>query len=142
MLTLKIESKEVNTLNLECLLPKKRNAKVDENRLEWVSKDGMTFLAPMQDKEFKINNVRRWEQAFRVYAAIYCNANPTRAGEIWQYIHVINNAASTYQWDNVSYYDATFRQLMAEKPGRRWSKTFVQLWQLALKDPTSKESVS
>ena len=74
------------------------------------------------------------KQAFRVYAAIYCAANPTRSGEIWQYIYTINTAASTYQWDNVQYYDTVFRQMMSEKPGRSWAKTYVQLWQLALKD--------
>ena len=101
---------------------------------EWVSEDGMTYLAPAQDKDNQINEIRRWEQAFRVYAAIYCAANPTRSGEIWQYIYTINTAASMYQWDNVQYYDTVFRQMMSEKPGRSWAKTYVQLWQLALKD--------
>ena len=98
----------------------------------------MMFLAPVHDREQKINNIRHWEQAFRIYAAIYCNANPTRAGEIWQYIYIINSAAATYQWDNIAYYNVTFRQLMSEKPGRSWGKTFVQLWQLALREPIVK----
>ena len=92
----------------------------------------MTFLAPAQDRDQKITNIRRWEQAFRVYAAIYCGANPSRAAEIWQYIYVINSAASSYQWDNVSYYDITFRQLMAERLGRSWSKTYAQLSAVAI----------
>ena len=126
-------------VDLEKLIPKKKNSTLgDENRLEWVSKDGMTFLAPANDREQKINSIRKWEQAFRIYAAIYCKANPTRTWEIWQYIHMINSAATTYQWDNVAYYDVTFRQLMAEKPGRSWAKTYVQLWQLALREPLNK----
>ena len=103
----------------------------EENRLEWVTKDGMTFLAP-QEKESKITGIRKWDQAFRTYAAIYCNANPGRAGELWQYIYTINSAASSYQWDNVAYYDYTFRQMMSERPHSNWGKTYAQLWQLAL----------
>ena len=130
-------------IDLEKLLPRRklRNGN-EENRLEWVSRDGMTYLAPAHDRECQINSIRRWEQAFRIYAAIYCNANPTRSGEIWQYIHTINSAASSYQWDNVQYYDTVFRQMMGEKPGRNWSKTYVQLWQLALRDPLPKISNS
>ena len=101
-------------VELDKLLPKNRNGKGgDEGRLEWVSKDGMTFLSPAQDKELKVNSVRRWDQAFQVYVAIYCNANPSRATEILQYMYVINQAASAYQWSNVSFYDTTFRHLMA-----------------------------
>ena len=126
-------------VDLDKLLPKKRGGNNDEGRLEWISKDGMTFLAPAQDsKDTKINGIRRWEQAFRVYAAIYCSANPARTTEIWQYIYTITSAASSYQWDNVAYYDYTFRQMMGELPFRSWSKTYAQLWQLALRDPLPK----
>ena len=48
---------------------------------------------------------------FRVYATIYCNANPTRTGEIWQYIYMINSAASSFQWDKVAHYDYTFQTI-------------------------------
>ena len=64
-------------------------------RMELVSKGGETFIMPV-DKENRISNVRRWEQAFRIYAAIYSQANLTRAAEIWQYVFVINSAASAY----------------------------------------------
>ena len=113
------------------MLPKKRG---DENQLEWITKDGMTFLAPIQDCKVKVNNIRKLEQAFRVYAAIYCNANPNRAGEIWQYIYTINSAATSYQWENVAHYDVVFRQMMSDRPGSSWAKLYTQLWQLALKD--------
>ena len=46
----------------------------------------------------------------------------------------------SYQWDNVAYYDYTFRQLMAEHPQRSWAKTYAQLWQLVLRDPIQKSS--
>ena len=98
----------------------------------------MTFLAPAQDKDSRINGIRKWDQAFRVYAAIYCEANPERSSEIWQYVYVINSAANSFAWDNVSYYDTTFRQMMGDRPKRKWSKTYVQLWQLAMRDPVQK----
>ena len=40
-----------------------------------------------------------------MYAAIYSEANPHRAAEIWQYMHVINTAAAAFIWDNVPSYD-------------------------------------
>ena len=76
-------------VELEKLLPKDRNSysrgSTDENRLEWVQRDGGTFLVSA-GRDQKITGIRRWEQAFRVYATIYCAANPQRAKEIWQYI--------------------------------------------------------
>ena len=127
-------------IDLEKLLPKQRPHKSGGERLERVSKDGMTYLAPAQDRENHISNIRKWDQAFRVYAAIYCDANPGRAGEIWQYIYVIHSAASTFQWDNVAYYDFTFRQMMHNRPNRKWNKTYIQLWQLAMQDPIVKST--
>ena len=48
---------------------------------------------------------------------------------------MLSSAATSYQWENVAYYDTAFCQMMAERPGRSWAKTHVQLWQLALRDP-------
>ena len=105
----------------------------DESKVELVSKDGHTYFRPV--KESQINGLRKWEQAFRVYATVYSQANPERVVEVWQYMHVINVAASAYQWSNVTYYDNTFRQLMAFKPNRSWAETYNQGWNLALKEP-------
>ena len=107
----------------------------DEGVLELVTRDGHTFFAPARDRDNKISNIKRWDQAFRVYAAIYSEANPGRSAEIWQYIDVIHKAANSYAWDNVLYYDFTFRQLMAQKPWRSWAKTYTQAWNLALNQP-------
>ena len=69
-------------VELEKLLPKDKLGKTnEENRLEWVQHDGNTFLVPAQ-KDSKIGSFRRWEQAFRAYATIYCGANPHRSKEI------------------------------------------------------------
>ena len=51
-------------IELEKLLPKdKLNNKNEENKLEWVQRDGGTFLVPVQ-RDGKINSFKRWEQAF------------------------------------------------------------------------------
>ena len=129
-------------IDLEKLMPRGGvNTYCDDGKIELVNRDGATFFAPVQNKETKITNICKWEQAFRVYAAIYTHANPERAFEIWQYVYVINTAALSYSWDNVAFYDTTFRQLMAFKPWRSWAKTYVQGWNLAMKDPLSKSGV-
>ena len=103
-------------IDLERLLPKERfgyRSSAEGNKLELVSKDGVAYFTPVNDRS-KISGIRTWEQAFRVYAAIYSKAQPSRASEIWQYIYAINLAAASYAWDNVAFYDFTFRQLMSE----------------------------
>ena len=70
----KIEKGEF--VELEKLLPKdKLGGRSEDNRLEWVQRDGGTFLVPAQ-KDNKIGSFRRWEQALWAYAMIYCGANP------------------------------------------------------------------
>ena len=134
-------------VDLEKLLPKTTYtgalANTDgTNHLEWVQKDGHTFLAPANDRQGRINGFRRWEQAFRMYATIYCGANPARAREIWQYISVINTASSAYVWENVYSYDITFRHLMAFNPQRSWSTTYNQMWNLSMREPLNKTKTS
>ena len=132
----KIEKGEF--VELEKLLPKDQLGRMaDEGRLEWVQCDGSTYLVPAQ-KDNKIGSFRRWEQAFRAYATIYCGAHPHRSKEIWQYITVINTAASSYQWENVYNYDITFRHLMAFNPQRSWVVTYNQMWNLSMRDPLPK----
>ena len=120
------------------MLPKLRGTYLPngtgDNKLDLVFRDGHSFFVPAAT-ESKINGVRKWEQAFRVYAAIYSKANPGRAAEIWQYVHIINVAASAYTWDNVANYDYTFRQLMAANPSRSWAKIYNQMWNIAMRSP-------
>ena len=131
-------------VDLERLLPKYRGSiagPIDsDQKLNLVMKDGHAFFVPAGNFGNKINGIRKWEQAFRIYAAIYSQANPNRAAEIWQYVHVINVAAASFVWDNVSYYDVTFRQLMSQNPKRSWSKIYAQMWSLAMREPLAKNS--
>ena len=128
----KIEKGEF--VELEKLLPKEKFGKNDEGRLEWVHRDGGTFLVPAQEDN-KIGSFRCLEQAFRAYATIYCGANPQRSKEIWQYITVINTTAASYTWDNVYNYDITFRHLMTFNPQCSWAVTYNQMWNLSMRDP-------
>ena len=102
-------------------------------------RDGATYLGPPV-RERHITRVRRWEKAFRIYATIYCKANPIRTGEIWQYIEDINTAASAYVWDNIVHYDYVFRQLMAFNPKRSWAVTYTKMWNLSMVEPISRNS--
>ena len=136
-LTAKIERGEF--VDPDKLLIKDRFRKrSDDDRLQFVSHEGYTYLAPVHEKETKVTGIQKWDQPFRVYAAIYSKANPHRSAEIWQYVHIINTAASNYIWENVAYYDFTFRQMMAQNSHRSWAKTFNQLWNLAICTPLQK----
>ena len=48
--------------------------------MQLVTRGGATYFAPACDKESKINGIHKWDQAFRVYAAVYSEANPHRVG--------------------------------------------------------------
>ena len=126
-------------IDLEKLLPQDKMKRQPENatRLGWWQKGNDTFLAPV-DKDRKINNVRKWDQAFRIYSTIYCRANPERTGEIWQYIDIIHTAAGAFVWDNVANYDYIFRQLMEFNPKRSWGLTYNQMWNLSMVEPLSR----
>ena len=85
-------------VHLPKLMPKPRDKLPGEEdfAVELHNKEGRPYWAPVTDKDNKITNVRQWEQCFRVYAAIYSKANPTRVAEIWQYLEIINQAAATF----------------------------------------------
>ena len=96
--------------------------------------DGRQFWVPAENKDGRINSLKQWDEAFRVYAEIYCKANPTRASEVWQYVDTIHKAAATFTWENVALYDFHFRKMMAKNPHRSWAKTFTQMWNVDLRD--------
>ena len=119
-------------VELERLLPKNKNQIINgDKKLQFYYQNGESYFAPSEGNN-QITNVRRWEQAFRVYAAVYSEANPDRSSEIWQYVYVINKAASCFVWDNVYFYDVTFRHLMEDNPSRSWARTYTQMWNLAM----------
>ena len=134
----KIEKGEF--IDLDKLLPKdkfssglKGNDELNKHLFQLITQGTNSYMgtADHHRNANKINSIKKWDQAFRVYAAIYTQANPNRAGEIWQYIYIIHTAATSNPWENVAFYDITFRELMASKPWRNWGKTYTQGWNMA-----------
>ena len=132
---LKDKIKKGQFVELERLIRKNRFSKQKERWQMGRDTDGTPMWEPCEDKETKINNVYKWDQAFRVYATIYSQEHPSRAAEIWQYIESIHNAAKIYCWDNVANYDYCFRQLMNDNPDRSWAKPYLQMWTTTLCEP-------
>ena len=122
-------------VEIERLVPKlEARSDTQEHALKIMNKDGFSYLVAGEERETKkINNYKKWLEGFKVYAAIFTEANLARAAEMWQYIHTIGNAAATYQWSNVAYYDFSFRKIMAKRPNRSWAKTHMQLWTTSMK---------
>ena len=123
-------------VELERLLPHDRysrggNDDLNKQLYQLITQGTNNYIDPPSVKNRKINNIRKWDQAFRVFAATYTHANPERASEIWQYVYIIHTTAAANPWDNVYYYDINFRELMASKPWRSWGKTYTQGWNMA-----------
>ena len=139
---LKNKIKQGEFVDLEKLLPKEKGGRrvySEEVRYQLMSKDGEPYFGPVQN-ENKVNGIRRWDQAFRIYAAVHTEAHPHRASELWQYVFTIHTVAHNHPWDSVYYYDVIFRQLMASKPWRSWGKAYNQGWNLALGGNTEASS--
>ena len=126
-------------IDLHKLLPKEKIF-YDEGKVQLVNKEGNTFFQNQTEKETpQITNLKRWEQAFKVYATIYVKANPDKAAKLFEYINVIRNAASVCIWGNMYVYDCTFRRVIAKyHPFRKRSGILHQGWSLFLKTKIEK----
>ena len=94
-------------VNFSKLVPKERILVEEDGRMELMVCNGKTYWLPVVDA-VSINNFVRWEQAFRVFANIYTQQFPKKAGELIQYNHIIHSISSCYKWDNVYAYDKEF----------------------------------
>ena len=112
-------------IDLAKLLNKNRgmDSESHNQRLEIVSKNGMTYLSPVADKDNgqTISSYSKWEQAFRVYSNILTTKYPNKATELLQYNHTIQSASTAYIWDNVYAYDREFRHHISRHPSRPWN---------------------
>ena len=129
-------------VDLKKLLPRSKGNLFNEPKTELIFKEGHPVFVQHTEKDRKILGVREWEQAFRIYATIYCQHNPHSAPEIWQYVYVINQAAASYAWSNVAEYDFAFRQMMAANPKRSWSKVYHQMWTICMTDSVNRGAFS
>ena len=94
-----------------CKLINKQKLKEEDQRMEIVSRNGMTFLAPISYREAtQINSYFKREQSFRIYSNILTTKLPGKATELLQYNHTIQTASTSYAWENMYSYDREFRQ--------------------------------
>ena len=129
----KIEKGEF--VDLVELLPREKYIHNPDGRVHLVNKEGAPQFVTTTEKEPPmINSLRRWEQAFEIFATIYMHKFPEKAPELFQYKFNIKEAASVYIWDNVYRYDIAFRQLMALNQKRKWNVILQQGWSLFLKE--------
>ena len=73
------------------LLVRNRTLREDDQRLEIVNRNGMTFLSPVSERDnLQISSYGRWEQAFRVYSNVLTTQYPNKSPELLQYNHTIS----------------------------------------------------
>ena len=74
-------------IDLERLLPKDKfssgirgNDDLNKQLFQLISQGTNSYLSPPSDQRSgnRISSVKKWDQAFRVFAAIYTQANPSR----------------------------------------------------------------
>lgn len=88
------------------------------------------FYLPAAEKQGPvINCYEKWEEAFRIYVAIFSKANPLRAIQILQYSDDIKKAAKDNTWESVYDYDIPFRDTMDTFPRRNWGIIHSTMWQ-------------
>ena len=118
------------------LLPRDQiKSERDSQRMEMINVDGVPVWQPVADRDLPvINSFSKWDQAFRVFSAIFTEVYPTRAKELVQYSHNIHLASISYIWDNVYAYDIDFRIHMSKYPERNWGIILSVSWQTRLKE--------
>ena len=116
-------------------LIKGRSSREEDNRLEFVTRNGMTYLTPVGDKDgTNINSYIKWEQAFHIYSNVLTSQFPEKSSELLQYNHMIHTASMSYLWENVYSYDKELRHHISHHPYRAWNVLLMQAWTMLLKD--------
>ena len=124
------------------LLAKGRSYGEDEQRLELVNKNGVTFLTTASSKDdVQIVSYFKWEQAFRIYSNVLTSKFPNKSTELLQYHHTIHTASMAYVWENVYAYDKEFRQHIGRHPMRAWNVILQQAWTMLLKDRLKQDNM-
>ena len=113
------------------LIAKDRVMVEDDNKIQWVIRQGIPCCVP-QVETTGINSYSKWDQAFKVFTAIYTEAHPHKTGELIQYNHIIHTASQVYTWDNVYMYDKDFRIHISQYPLRSWAVVLQLAWNLRL----------
>ena len=57
----------------------------NEGKMHLINKDGASVFVLITEKDAPaVNSFKQWEQAFGVFANIYCRVNPNHAAEMFQ----------------------------------------------------------
>ena len=133
--TVKCKIQSFEYMDFSKLLTENKVVGEEDQCLEIVNRNGMTYLSPISDRDaVSISSYNKWEQAFRVYSNILTSKHPGKATELLQYNHTIHTASMSYQWDNVYAYDKEFRHHISRHPYRSWTVILQQAWTMLLKD--------
>lgn len=126
-------------LELHKLVFKDKAGEVEQGKVKVTNVDGDTYYIPPSSESNSciISNFRQWKRCFRIYAEVYATANPSRAGDISQYMDSIETASGLYTWENVAKYDIKFRRHMAKYKHRKWSDCYTKAYEESMMDPLS-----
>ena len=81
-----------------------------------------------KSKRFVIRSPLEWALAFATYAAIYAQAEPTRASALMTYITIILRMARQSQRDMWARYDCAFRHAADRDPTLQWDRQESDIW--------------
>lgn len=74
---------------LDKLLPREKIPH-DNGMMQMVEKEGLSYLQPVADKNPPaVTDLKKWQQAFQIYATIYTGKHPDRSAEVFKYIYNI-----------------------------------------------------
>ena len=133
--TLRRKIENFEYVDFSKLVAQNMNNYGEDQRLEIINRNGMTFLSPASDREqTQITTYNKWEQTFRVYSNVLTARYPNKATELLQYSHVIHTSSMAYAWDNIYAYDKEFRHHISRHPTRSWAIILQQAWTMLLKD--------
>ena len=133
--TLKAKIQGFEYVDFGKLISKSQMVKDEEQCMEIVTRDGMTFLSPVSERDnIQINSYHKWEQAYCVFSNILTTKYPEKVTELFQYRYTIQMAASAYVCDNVYGYDKEFHHHISRHPTRSWAIILQQAWTMLLKD--------
>lgn len=128
-------------VELHKLRPIARYEADQERDLKLTNASGDTYYIPStssgaerESSPSSIYNFKTWQQCFIVYLEIYATANPTKAGEIIDYVHAIEEASNIYVWENVDKYDRLYRLHMGKFPHREWNKRYQKAYESSMKE--------
>ncbi len=76
----------------------------------------------------KISNIEQWTEAFHVYVAVYCQANPLQTAALMKYAAIIQSIAKRSGMTAALFYDDNFRTWQQHQPVVQWGVINSELY--------------